>query len=461
MSNIISLPLAKLPAVGKRKRSNVTLTDAHCEKRYAERVKIYDRRCPGLHVSVTTSGVATFYLKFSVGGGKQRSYQLGVYNPDGFRVADARAAAYSLRGNGQKIAIVVSQKQTEKEKQGITIDELIKLRVAWMCEPERKSDGEMRPRIESWKMVQRHLRRFLGARLGRKMATAVTKHDIAQLSNEIIAGKFGKPSISNARHMRRAATGLFNWAAEAGRDYVTESPCVNLPRLGTEHPKTRVLSKDEIKIFWHGLDREDLPWHRATRLALKFELVTMLRSRELLGAHRRELIDLDGEEPRFDVPSKRVKKRRVIQQPLSSLAVEIIKEALRSDDQQFVFASPFGDQPMHRKVMSTALAGTRYKSKVRTPGLCALLGLEPFTPHDLRRTAATLAGDLGIDDAVIAKCLDHQTSRSREEKVPTVTGKVYNHSKRMKQKRVALDLVAAELRRIIGEHAETDMRLAA
>jgi hypothetical protein len=31
----------------------------------------------------------------------------------------------------------------------------------------------------------------------------------------------------------------------------------------------------------------------------------------------------------------------------------------------------------------------------------------------------------------------------------------------MKQKRVALDLVAAELRRIIGEHAETDMRLAA
>jgi integrase len=102
-----------------------------------------------------------------------------------------------------------------------------------------------------------------------------------------------------------------------------------------------------------------LPWDRRTRLALKFELVTMLRSRELLGAHRSELIDLDGQEPRFDVPSKRVKKRRVIQQPLSSLAVEIIKEALRSDDQQFVFASPFGDQPMHRKVMSTALAGTR------------------------------------------------------------------------------------------------------
>jgi hypothetical protein len=35
--------------------------------------------------------------------------------------------------------------------------------------------------------------------------------------------------------------------------------------------------------------------------------------------------------------------------------------------------------------------------------------------------------------------------------VPTVTGKVYNHSKRMKEKRAVLDGVAAELRRIIGE----------
>jgi len=31
------------------------------------------------------------------------------------------------------------------------------------------------------------------------------------------------------------------------------------------------------------------------RLALKFELVTMLRSRELLGAHRDQLFDLDGD----------------------------------------------------------------------------------------------------------------------------------------------------------------------
>jgi hypothetical protein len=34
--------------------------------------------------------------------------------------------------------------------------------------------------------------------------------------------------------------------------------------------------------------------------------------------------------------------------------------------------------------------------------------------------------------------------------VPTVTGKVYNHSKRMKEKRAVLDGVATELWRIVG-----------
>jgi len=45
---------------------------------------------------------------------------------------------------------------------------------------------------------------------------------------------------------------------------VTASPRVNLPKLDPEHPRTRDLSEDEIKIFWHGLDRKDLPWDRRT-----------------------------------------------------------------------------------------------------------------------------------------------------------------------------------------------------
>jgi hypothetical protein len=77
---------------------------------------------------------------------------------------------------------------------------------------------------------------------------------------------------------------------------------------------------------------------------------------------------------------------------------------------------------------------------------------------------ATLAGDLGFDDAWIAKCLDHSANKKQEEAVPSITGKVYNHSKRMKEKRAVLNGVVAELRRIICKpvgQADTELRLVA
>ncbi|WP_439374818.1 hypothetical protein [Bradyrhizobium sp. DASA03120] len=45
--------------------------------------------------------------------------------------------------------------------------------------------------------------------------------------------------------------------------------------------------------------------------------------------------------------------------------------------------------------------------------------------------------------------------------MPTVTGKVYNHSKRMKEKRAVLNGVTAELRRIVGKPADAGLRLVA
>ncbi|WP_454617541.1 tyrosine-type recombinase/integrase [Bradyrhizobium cenepequi] len=459
------------PARLRTRRGSVILTDRLCETRVARRTKIYDRKCPGLYVSITTAGVATFCFKFTDRTiGRQRTAWLGIHNRETFTVEHARSAVYALKARGgEALAETFRERKAQQAKRGKTVDEIIEERIEWMETPVRKPDGEMRPRIESWAQYASHMRRFLSPRLGKKLASEVTKNDIATLSNDIVAGRHGgKPSVSNARHMRRAASGLFNWAAEAGREYVTTSPCVNLPKLDDEHPRSRVLSEQEIRTFWHGLDRDDMPWDRRTRLALKFELVTMLRSAELLGAHRDELVDLDGDSPRFDVPLKRVKKRRVIRQPLSDLAVRIIREALRGSNKQHVFASPLGDQPMHRKVMATALRGTKYKDgRVKTPGICALLGLKPFTPHDLRRTAASWARGIGQPLSKIALCLDHRVTTEDGIKLPPVTGRHYIHAedREMKEKREVLRAWATELRRIIGEapgkQADTDLRLAA
>jgi integrase len=333
------------------------------------------------------------------------------------------------------------------------VDQVIEERITWMQTPVRKADGGIAPRIESWSNVASHLDRFVSPRLGKRIASEVTKHDIALLSNDIVSGKLGKPSVSNARHVRRALSAMFTWAAEAGRDYVTASPCINLPPLDEEHPRTRVLSEHEIRILWHGLDRPDMPWDRKTRLAIKFALVSMLRSTELLHIHRDEL-NHDGDEPVVDIPAKRVKKRRVINQPLSDLAVQIVNESVGAYD--YVFVGRFGDKPLARNAMATALRGTP-----KTKGICELLDLAPFTPHDLRRTAATIAGRW-FSDAEIAPCLDHQPTRDANGKpLPAVTGRHYNHAQRknMQEKRRVLYRWAVELRRIVNEAAE--MRLAA
>jgi integrase len=384
-------------ATPRTRAGSVILTDRICEKRVTVRTKLYDRKCGGLYVSITTAGVATFSLKFTDPvTGKQRSGWLGVHG-EAFTVADARAKVYALKGLGTAaLAETFRNRKAQQAKAGKTVAEIIDERIAWMKTEVRKADGEMRPRLESWENTASHLNRFLRPRLGKKLASEVTKHDIAELSNDIVAGRHGgKPSIANARHMRRAASGLFNWAAEAGRDYVSTSPCVNLPKLDAEHPRTRVLSAEEIKTLWHGLDRADMPWDRRTQLALKFELVTMLRSSELLGAHRDELFDLDGKHPRFDVPLRRVKKRRTISQPLSSLAVEIICEALKGSNKDYVFASPLDNKPLNRKAMADALRGKKRKGgKVTAPRhLCAA---RPQALHAAR--PAPDGGKLGTSD---------------------------------------------------------------
>jgi hypothetical protein len=74
-------------------------------------------------------------------------------------------------------------------------------------------------------------------------------------------------------------------------------------------------------------------------------------------------------------------------------------------------------------------AGSRARTPLSSPRQhlrCSASSLSRRTICD--RTAATLAGDLGFDDAWIAKCLDRAASKKQEQIVPTVTGKVCNHS---------------------------------
>ena len=158
------------PAGKRARNSSVVLTDRLCERRVVKRVKIYDRKCSGLYVSIIPAGVATFSFKFTdPETGKQRTGWLGVYNPETFAVEDARSRVYGLRGIGAAaVAETFRDRKVQQARHGKTVDDIIEERIDWMKTPVKKPDGEMRPRIESWENVASHLRRFVGPRLGKK-----------------------------------------------------------------------------------------------------------------------------------------------------------------------------------------------------------------------------------------------------------------------------------------------------
>jgi hypothetical protein len=177
----------------RARNGGVVLTDRLCTKRVTDRIKYYDRKCPGLYVSITTAGVATFSFKFTdPETGKQRTGWLGTHNPETFTVEDARSKVYGLKAKGGGALVkTFRDRKARQAKRGKTVDEIIQERIEWMKTPVRKPDAEMRPRIETWENVASHLRRFLSPTLGKKIASEVTKHDIATLSNDIVAGKHG------------------------------------------------------------------------------------------------------------------------------------------------------------------------------------------------------------------------------------------------------------------------------
>ena len=300
----------------KDKRRNITERDCRTEVK-KPRERSYDKDCKGLYVTLSPTAPPTFTLRYNCKVQKKRCYlRLGVYQQEASEAGQEprnvaywrkQAIAQNLKvADGQDIAASSRRKSDLKSAQaGMTVDRMIDLYVKWIKGTKQErvhtEDGviiKTKPIMKSWAVTEEHLDRFVRPRLGKMIASEVTNRDIAQLQRDIIAGTLiineetGRTckagSHSNARHMRKAVSGLSTWGAEVDRQYVTQSPCHNLPKLQKVGARKRRLSNDEIRTLWHGLDREDLVFDRKICLGLKYTLVMMLRTVEALRTERKE-----------------------------------------------------------------------------------------------------------------------------------------------------------------------------
>ncbi len=200
------------------------------------------------------------------------------------------------------------------------------------------------------------------------------------------------------------------YAVEVG--YLSASPIAGLSRKyvgGEEKPRERVLSNDEIVLLLNTESKHSP--------LLRFLLLTAQRIGEAQNAH---WSDIDGD--RWNIPE--TKSGRAHWYALSCPARELLEILPTDRDKVFGRTTNTGVQAWLRR-------------------WCDREGIAPaFTPHDLRRTAATRMNELGVAPHVVEKILNHKLAGVMA---------VYNKAEYESERIEAMQLWAAELDRILAE----------
>lgn len=422
-----------------------TLVDG-LEKQASE-YTVWDAKLPGFGVRVRPTGAKSFIIVYRAGTGRTAPVRrltlaaVGKVAPEA-----ARTQAKILLGTVANGADPAAEKRANRPKRDrLTFDELAQLYL----------DQYAKVRKSSWKNDEGYLKKPR-AKWKRRIAAEITDDDVAELLEEI-----GATAPVGANRTQSILHTLFSWAKEPGRKHVPTNPVADMRRRYQEAPRERVLTDEEIRTLWWGFDDPNLPATRPIALALRFILATMVRPGQSAGLLIPELVGFAGEEPQYHIPKNRVKKRREVIVPLNALAVAAAREAIARDDQGAVFCSwstrPVSRtdetnassadrgqqlQPITRDALSAALNGRPAKGKrPARKGIREHLGMAHFTPHDLRRTAATIARRGGAKREDVKALLDHL------EGDVTAT---YDKYDMLPEKRLVAATLEAELRKIIG-----------
>jgi len=216
------------------------------------------------------------------------------------------------------------------------------------------------------------------------------------------------------------------------RSIVANSP-VNLlfPPGGTESACDRVLCEDELRRFIHGL-----PFVAQTEVRRRTLMVLLLTAVRRGSLAQAKWTEIDFNACEWHIPAEHDKERRAHIIPLTGWAVEELL-ALKQLSKDSIFVLPKRrknrtDQPSSAQLIS--------RSVKRLQGRFQVIGIAPFTPHDIRRTPRTQLAKLGTSEDIAERILNH----SRGEIVNT-----YDLHKYVPEKRMALKRWECKLRSLL------------
>lgn len=355
----------------------------------------------GLFLRVRPDGAKSWVFYFSLDG-KQRKRGLGAYPNVGLSVA--RELATGCREQVAKgVDPVEAERAAATERRAERIRQAACHTVKTLFEEWVRRELHARRRDQG-AQVREYFERDVARRIGDRFASEITRRDIQGII-DAIAERGARRSANIVRAILRQ---LFGYALD--REIIIADPTARVRKLeGADKERTRVLSPDEIRELAEKLPASGLaPGYHA---AVWILLATCARIGELTRA---KWADIDLEAGTWTIPAANSKNGREHLIHLSVFAREHFEHLPRFADCVWLFPGRDGRSAVNKKAIPIQLYDrmrtTPRKSRTPLAGTLLLSG-GSWTAHDLRRTGATLMGEMGIRPDVIDRCLNHIEAR--------------------------------------------------
>jgi integrase len=398
------------------------LTDAACKTRSPSvgRFEIADLRQVGLVLRITANGARTFAFRFRhPTSRKTLRATIGTYPATSLE--DARKRAKEMAAQVQAGSSPIEVRKAERENAPARTFQALAKRYL-----REHATRHKRPR--SAEEDRRNLEKHILPKWGARDFRTIRRTDVIELIESIVHA--GKHAAGNRVHS--LISKIFSFAIDAA--LLDVHPAARLKKRGIERVGRRVLTDDEIRLFWHSAVLP--PVTRSVGLALRLSLLTGARANEVAGATKSELQGLGTPEPAWLIPEERSKNKDAHLVPLSPLALAVIRSALEltAEDSEYLFPTRLKrEQPIDAHALTTAMRRLCTALKGQRDPAARTWQHDPPSPHDLRRTITSRLAALGVPREIRERVLNHKTARR------TTEGRHYNVYEFSSEKRSALN----------------------
>lgn len=382
----------------------VKLTDTSMQaalRRAAEtgkRVDISDASLAGLRIRLTPSGSRTWVLACRDTHGQMRRFRLGEY-PD-LGISAAREAARAMRAEVRKGADPVLEARRKRAIGREARAGIGTLRALLDLYAMKKGAA-----LKSWSECSRRIGHVFARHLSKPLATM----KVGDLQMTADAHPAPQSAAAAVRYLRP----VLKWASAPGRDYVPAELARIVPPAIVKR-RERVLSREELERLLPVLRTSSRPY----AAAMQFMLLTLARRDEVCTARWR---DVDLRIGIWTIHQPKNRQMHIV--PLSRQALHLLRvlqpELLKPE--ALIFATMTGNALGNWDRETKAL-----QEESQTLG---------WTRHDLRRTGATMLGDMGELPDIIEAALNHVSIRSS-------LAATYNRSRYRPQVAAALQRLA-------------------